>query len=287
MRERLRKTGGLRFDAPLGFAAYFWDKANIMIYPIRQGDNRMNLQAIAMSAAAGACTLIGGAAAVLLRPAKGTVAASLGLASGVMLAVAFGDLLPSAIQNLSHSMQDIPAALLVAVAFVSGILAALLLDNLVPDEPRGGDKLMRLGIFSAAALIMHNIPEGMAVYIGGVSDERLGLSTAVAVALHNIPEGIMVVMPMYGALKSRGRPLFAALAASISEPAGAVAAARWLGPLLTAEGLACLFAGIAGLMTYISAAQLLPEGYRTGRWETSAGFAAGALIMAFCEALLR
>src|SRR5512133_2358120 len=56
-------------------------------------------------------------------------------------------------------------------------------------------KLMRIGVFTAVALGIHNFPEGIATFMAGMADVTIGISIAIAIAIHNIPEGIAVSVP--------------------------------------------------------------------------------------------
>ena len=69
------------------------------------------------------------------------------------------------------------------------------------DEQKS--KLMRMGIFSALAIGIHNFPEGLATFMSGLTNPTLGISIAVAIAIHNIPEGLAVSAPIFYATKSR------------------------------------------------------------------------------------
>ena len=42
---------------------------------------------------------------------------------------------------------------------------------------------------TAAAIALHNFPEGIATFIVGLARPQLGIALAVAIAVHNIPEG--------------------------------------------------------------------------------------------------
>lgn len=54
-----------------------------------------------------------------------------------------------------------------------------------------------MGVFTALALCLHNIPEGVATFTGALSSKKLGASVAVAIGIHNIPEGFAVSVPLY------------------------------------------------------------------------------------------
>jgi len=69
-----------------------------------------------------------------------------------------------------------------------------------PHDGRGRKSeinLVKTSIFTFLGVFIHNFPEGMATYIGTITDIQLGLILAVAIALHNIPEGIAVAVPIY------------------------------------------------------------------------------------------
>ena len=42
---------------------------------------------------------------------------------------------------------------------------------------------------TAAAIAIHNFPEGIATFIIGLATPQLGIALAIAIAVHNIPEG--------------------------------------------------------------------------------------------------
>ena len=45
-----------------------------------------------------------------------------------------------------------------------------------------------MGLLTALAVAMHNLPEGLATFIGAVSSPVAGVAIALAIALHNVPE---------------------------------------------------------------------------------------------------
>ncbi|KAF1789002.1 Zinc/iron permease [Phytophthora cactorum] len=49
--------------------------------------------------------------------------------------------------------------------------------------------LQRMGVLSALAIGIHNLPEGIATYVGAIQNSSVGISLAVGIGLHNIPEG--------------------------------------------------------------------------------------------------
>lgn len=219
---------------------------------------------LTLSVAAGGATMIGALLAVALRrPKDSLLTFALGFSGGVMLSVSLLDLLPYAMSVLLFEMPGIAGTTVIASACAAGMLCSQLLDTMLPDEPKGfkgkrEQRLMRLGIFSMLAMLLHNLPEGMAVFLSASKNTKLGIELCAAIALHNIPEGISVAMPVCAATQRRLPALLLAAISGAAEPLGALIAWRFLLPVLTERGLAMIFCGIAGLMSAISVAELLP-----------------------------
>ena len=109
------------------------------------------------------------------------------------------------------------------------------------------------------AIIMHNIPEGIATFLAANNNRSLGLSLAIAIAFHNIPEGIGISIPIYYATQNRKKAFFYTLISGISEPFGAILAFFFLKNIVTDTIMGFIFAFIAGIMIYISVYELLKE----------------------------
>ena len=138
------------------------------------------------------------------------------------------------------------------------------------------------GLVMAAAIALHNVPEGMVIgasFIGGTV--RQGWTLAAVIGLHNVPEGMAIAAPMVAGGERRWKA--AGIAALSGAPTVLGAALGWglgtLGP--TALTLTLSFA--AGAMLYVVFGELLPES--AGLWEsrlpalsTVAGLLVGMLI---------
>ncbi len=162
-------------------------------------------------------------------------------------------------------------------------------------EGEGRDQLLRMGLFSALAIAIHNFPEGLATFLSALQDPALGAAIAVAVALHNIPEGISVSVPIYFATGNRGRAFLYSVLSGMSEPVGAAIAYVALRVFVGGEGgvlppqiTGWLFAGVAGIMVYISLDELLPTSRAYGKGHDSlVGLVAGMVVMALSLLLMR
>jgi len=154
---------------------------------------------------------------------------------------------------------------------------------------RDQEKFYRLSIFTAIALGIHNLPEGMATYASYMSDKKFGLGMAFAIAIHNIPEGIAVAMPCYFGTGSAKRALTLCAISAIAEPIGgfiAMGIKSYSDSRLT-NGI--LFALIAGFMLQVSIVELIFTAFRYDpiNIATSKSIAAGMLIMSLSLVLFQ
>ncbi|MCF7792717.1 MAG: zinc transporter ZupT [Candidatus Cloacimonetes bacterium] len=163
-------------------------------------------------------------------------------------------------------------------------------DHRVTDK-----KLLRMGLFTALAIGIHNFPEGLATFLSALQDPGLGIAIAIAIALHNIPEGISVSVPIFYATGSRKKAFFLSFLSGISEPIGAIIGylgiRLFLGSETTAippQIMGILFAGVAGIMVYISLDELLPTSRAYGKGHDSLlGLFAGMIVMALSLLLMK
>jgi zinc transporter, ZIP family len=137
-------------------------------------------------------------------------------------------------------------------------------------------KLMRMGLFTALAIGIHNFPEGLATFLAALEDPHLGIAIGIAIALHNIPEGISVSVPIFYATGDRKKAFMYSLLSGLAEPVGAGVA--YLILLFIAGGdkavvppelMGILFGGVAGIMVYISLDELLPTSRAYGKGHDS------------------
>ncbi|MEI6971804.1 MAG: zinc transporter ZupT [bacterium] len=173
----------------------------------------------------------------------------------------------------------------------SGLLRAGELQNR-PGNERG---LMRMGMFTAIAIGIHNFPEGFATFLAVLDSPRVGIAVAVAVALHNIPEGISVSVPIYYATGRRRVAFLYSFLSGLAEPVGAGIAYIVIRLAVGGEGggippqvMGLTFGAVAGVMVYISLDELLPTSRAYGKGHDSiVGVIAGMMVMAGSLLLMR
>lgn len=256
------------------------------------------LFALILTIIAGLSTGIGSIVGVMSKRFNPKVLAlSLGFSAGVMIYVSLVEIFQKAKVSLSVTMGPKEGYFLTVVSFFSGIFMIALIDKLVPSYKNPHEfnteskierlsevereKLMRMGLFSALAIAIHNFPEGLATFMSGLQNPTLGVSIAFAVAIHNIPEGLAVAAPIYYATKDRKKAFLMSFLSGLSEPVGALIGYFVLRSVFTDMTFGLVFAMVAGIMVYISLDELLPTAEEYGEHHISmAGLISGMIVMA-------
>ncbi len=266
--------------------------------------------AFAVTLFAGLATGIGSAIAFLSKTTnKAFFALSMGFSAGVMIYLSFAEILPKASKYIASEVDASQSAAIAAAALIGGMILMALIDAVVPSganphentrvelmsEPAGTleeigihqKKLMRMGVFVALAIAIHNFPEGLATFLLVLDDPEIGIALAIAVAMHNIPEGIAVSVPVYYATKSKIKAFRLSFLSGLAEPAGAVIGYLILAPFLNDFVLGVIFAMVAGVMVFLAIDTLLPTARNSSRGHlTVYGLIGGMAVMAASLVLL-
>jgi len=278
------------------------------------------LFAFALTLFAGLASGIGSAIAFLAKRTNYRfLSIATGFSAGVMLYVSFVEIFVKGVDSLIESYGDYWGHWVNAASFFGGMLLIGLIDNLIPsaENPHevhseaetaplhdrapatGGHvhnaKLMRMGLFTALAIGIHNFPEGLATFLAALEDPALGIPIAIAIALHNIPEGISVSVPIFYATGNRKKAFIYSLLSGLAEPIGAGIAYLVLrmiaggeSGVIAPEVMGILFGGVAGIMVYISLDELLPTSRAYGKGHDSLlGLIAGMAVMSLSLLLMK
>ncbi len=270
--------------------------------------------AFGLTAFAGLSTGVGSAIAFFAKRTNYRfLSLATGFSAGVMLYVSFTAILDKTHASLSGSYGEKMGNWATAASFFGGIVVMLLIDRLIPaaenphevrpkdqvrdvgpagqehhTDPTEKSKLMRMGLFTALAIAIHNFPEGLATFLAAIKDPALGTAIAVAIALHNIPEGISVSVPIYYATGDRKKAFVWSMVSGLAEPVGAVVGYLVLRTILTDAVMGIAFGSVAGIMVYISLDELLPTSRAYGKGHDSLyGLLAGMVVMALSLLLLQ
>lgn len=255
------------------------------------------LMAFGITLAAGLATVLGSALVFFQKtPSPRVLAFGLAFAAGAMVFVSLTEIFGKSVDSFSEvSSAGFSWA---TAAFLTGLLAILALDRLIPNpheildvnDPRFLDKnqsyLRRIGLMSAFAITAHNFPEGLATFFATLESPTLGAPLAFAIAVHNIPEGISIAAPIYFATQNKRLTVLACLISGLAEPLGAVMGYFILKPFLSPEIFGWVFGIIAGAMVFLAMDELLPAAKRySDGHETVYGLVGGMGVIAISLAL--
>ena len=202
-----------------------------------------------LGTAVGACAALG----VPMGSRRWNAALS-GGAAGAMIAACIWNLL------LPAQMEDRTMAL---AGFAVGFLGLLLPERLPGLRLSPGGAML-------LAVVLHNIPEGLAVGAGDSAGLTLGI------ALQNIPDGAVAAVPLLALGFSRWRAFCAGVLTGIVEPIAA-GLMLLLAPYLT-PWMPALLGFAAGAMLFVVLLELAPR-MGGSRWGMVC-FAVGFLLMA-------
>lgn len=222
------------------------------------------------------------------------ISVALGLSAGVMIYVAFVELLISSDQLLIDLLGVYLGSIINIISFLSGIILIAVVDQLIPDyefpfkpstsiEINGNcdSRLLKTGFLTAIIISIHNFPEGIITLISSIQQPALGITMAIAIAIHNIPEGISVSVPVFYSTGSRIKAIKWSLISGLTEPFGAFIAYMVLLPFINNMILGILLGIISGIMVFISLCELLPAAQKYNEHGLSSiSYAAGMIIMA-------
>lgn len=257
----------------------------------------MDLTALLMTLAAGLATPVGGLFALVTKRRSDRLQAfGMGLAGGVLVYLALRGLVTESLEDL-EAIYGHSAHLLTLGALALGMGVMLVFDRFLPGGAHGKHEeeesrsetshaLLVSGIAAAVAISIHNIPEGVMLYVTASHTPLEALPVMLAVAIHNLPIGLSIAIPIYYATGRRSAALLVCLLSGLVEVLGALIGWLLEAPMESPLGPATL-ALIAGIMVYVSFDELIPTALHGDRRHAGlSGILLGILLMALTMALL-
>ena len=223
----------------------------------------------------------------------------LSFSGGVMISIAFAELIPEAIALSNLTIMII--GLFVGAILVSSLHYLMdfisrsggkskMHDNFAEffhsgDVISNKSKMLRSGMIMLFAIGLHNVPEGLAMGAAGNYDPKLGLTLAIIIGLHNIPEGMAVSAPLILGGLTKFKAIFITLIAGATTVLGAIAGVI-LGNI-SDLAVALSFGAAAGAMLYVVLGEILPQSIVMSKDRVPPVFAFLGLVigMAFSEVL--
>ncbi|MEK8130084.1 ZIP family metal transporter [Paenibacillus filicis] len=181
----------------------------------------------------------------------------LAFTAGVMVSASMFGLIPQAL--------DVSDTLVVSIGVMMGVTVLSLMEKLIPhiDLERQQQVMSEKAFLIVAALLLHNIPEGLSV---GVSyahvNSELGAAVAIGIGLQNMPEGLLVALFLSHQAMSRWKAFVIATLTGVVE---IIAALIGYGMTRYVEGLVPYgLSFAAGAMMFVVYKELIPESHGDG-----------------------
>lgn len=222
----------------------------------------------------------------------------LGFASGVMIAASIWSLIIPSI-NMANGMGKL-AFIPAAIGIFLGVMFLFSLDKIIPHMHVDSNKtegIKRYNISKTTKLIfsvvLHNIPEGMAVGItyaavindGSTVNFAAAIALSLGIAIQNFPEGAIISMPLKSEGLGKNKSFIYGALSGIVEPIAA--AITILFSSFITPFMPYLLSFAAGAMIFVVVEELIPEAAVDNASDISAiAFSLGFIIMMILDVAL-
>lgn len=197
---------------------------------------------------------------------------SISLAFGVIIALIVLEILPETYEILIGELSLFRVIICIIILVLIGIFLLKILDSFIPhheheahhhhkhkNEDCHNNHLNHIGLISASAVIIHNVIEGMSLYLVSSNDIMSGLLMCIGIGLHNIPMGLVIATTLYSSNYSKKQTLLVTLIVSLSTFVGGLIMFLLGGVPSLIEGI--LLGITLGMLIYIAIFELFHQIY--------------------------
>lgn len=189
----------------------------------------MKFLALLLTLLVGIFILIGSLCGMYYKDNKRFIDFSISVAFGVIIGLIVLEIIPENIELLKGEIGLLRAIIAIILLILIGIVILKILDLFVPhhlhevhhhhkhnEEKCHNNHLYHIGIVSSIAVIIHNIIEGMSLYLVSSSNTVSGLLLCIGVGLHNIPMGLIISSTLSSSNFSKKKIINISLLVSVS-----------------------------------------------------------------------
>ncbi|MBI1862794.1 ZIP family metal transporter [Candidatus Microgenomates bacterium] len=199
--------------------------------------------------------------------------------AGVLIAVAFFDIIPELFALVEEHHLDITPSL---IALVSGFFVIHILEKYAVlhhghESEYASHRHPHVGMVSTLGLIFHSVLDGVGIGLGFHVSPQVGLLVAIAVIAHDFSDGLNTVSLMLVNKNTRKKAFTFLVLDALAPVLGAISTFFITIP----ESILVLYLGFfAGFLLYIGASDLLPEAHsKHSSWKMIALTIAGAVFI--------
>ncbi|MGL5348841.1 MAG: ZIP family metal transporter [Peptostreptococcaceae bacterium] len=168
----------------------------------------------------------------------------MGLSGGIMLAVVVFDL-------MKESMNEMGVPYTVLFVFLGVLITMYIKTKLDVSES------MKTGYLIFISIMLHNLPEGLAIGSSFMSTEALGITLAIVIGIHNIPEGLAMALSLVGTKMKTTKIILFTIIAGLPMGLGSFLGAYFGSNFHSLIGVFLAIA--AGTMMYVVLEEIFPK----------------------------
>ena len=189
----------------------------------------MNFISLLLTLFVGLFILIGSLCGITYKNNKRLTDFSISMAFGVIIFLIIFSLIPETFEVLNEEVGTIRTILAMVILCLIGIISLKILDMFIPHHEHEShhnhihknnkchnEHLHHIGLISSIAIIIHNVIEGMTLYLVSSNNLLSGLLLCLGIGLHNIPMGLVITSTLISSNYTKEKTLKLSLVVSIS-----------------------------------------------------------------------
>lgn len=227
-----------------------------------------NIKALLLTILVGIFFLVGLGITRLTKKKKELTLFATGLSFIVMMSMILFDIIPEIGENVIE-LENGKKWMLILGCTILGMALLKGLDMIIPhhhhehkeqekNKKEHEEHLFHIGFVTSLSLMLHNMIEGMSIYITTLSDFKTGVLMMLAVSLHNIPLGMEIAVGLESSKTKKKTTVLTILLLTISSFLGALILFL-LNHQMSKVVLAGFLCVTFGMLLYIALFELLKE----------------------------